>query len=226
MPWPPDDELAFPGRGDTIRAPRHLPKTHLQRETTMSEPGHDNIDAPEDHLRSLVLLMEKALRLRSEGNEEEAVTVLRDILHVEPRLAEPRLELCHIAATQGRHDEAEAQARMAVEMLRSGGQWTADLEADEILSFALNLLGEVVVRDLEEGDLLMTDRPQFVSRWNEASECFRESLERDNSNRDARSNVIHYRPMDTSQPSTGSESPDSSGDASDSLSTDSSPTTE
>jgi tetratricopeptide (TPR) repeat protein len=192
----------------------------------MSDPGHDNIDAPEDHLQSLVPLMEKALRLRSEGNEEQAVAVLRDILRVEPRLAEPRLELCHIAAGEGRHDEAEAQARMAVEALRGGGQWTADLEADEILSFALNLLGEVIVRALEEGDLLMTDRPQFVSRWNEASQFFRESLERDNSNRDARSNVIHYRPMAEAQPSPGSESPGSSTDDSDTLSAESSPTTE
>jgi tetratricopeptide (TPR) repeat protein len=144
--------------------------------------------------------------LRRDGKDEEAAEVLRAILSSEPRLAEARLELCHIAATRGDWEEAEEQGRLAIETLRSGGQWTLDLEADELLSFALNLLGEVIVRCLEEGDLLMDDRPAFVARWNEASGFFRESLERDNSNKDARTNCIHHRPMAEDQDSSDSPS--------------------
>jgi len=165
----------------------------------MSEMGHDNMDAPEGHLEALKPLMQQAMALREEGKDEEASKMLREILRAEPRLAEPRLELSHIAAAASDWPEAENQARMAVDALRSGGQWTLDLEPGQILSFALNLLGEVVVRDLEEGDLLMVDRPLFVTRWNEASNCFREALEQDNANRDARTNCIHYRPMDENQ---------------------------
>ena len=170
----------------------------------MSEPGHDNMDAPEAHLQRLEPLLEKALSLRGDGKDEEAIGLLREILQADPRLAEPRLELSHIAAAEGDWQESETQARMAVEALRAGGQWTLDLEANEILSFALNLLGEVVVRGLEEGDLLMTDRAEFVARWNEASGFFREAWEGDKSNKDARSNCIHYRPMDEAQPSSDS----------------------
>ena len=178
----------------------------------MSETGHDNIDAPEGYLEELQPLMRQAMALRDEGKDEEASKVLREILRSEPRLAEPRLELSHIAASACDWPEAENQARMAVDALRSGGQWTLDLEPSQILSFALNLLGEVLVRDLEEGDLLMVDRPRFVTRWNEASNCFREALEQDNANRDARTNCIHYRPMDENQSLESSSLPAPSAD--------------
>jgi|GEM_PF-1914824 tetratricopeptide (TPR) repeat protein len=165
----------------------------------MSQAGHDNVEAPEGHLDSLAPKMLHAMDLRRQGKDDEAVEVLTDVLRAEPRLAEARLELCHIAASKGDWEEAEGQGRFAVETLRGGGQWTLDLESNELLSFALNLLGEVIVRCLEEGDLLMDDRPSFVARWNEASEFFRESLELDNSNRDARTNCVHYRPMAEAQ---------------------------
>jgi tetratricopeptide (TPR) repeat protein len=176
----------------------------------MSDNGHDNVDAPEGHLDALAPKMMAAMDLRRDGKDEEAAEALREILRGEPRLAEARLELCHIAATRKDWDEAEEQGRLAIETLRGGGQWTLDLESDELLSFALNLLGEVIVRCLEEGDLLMDDRPAFVVRWNEASGFFRESLERDNSNKDARTNCIHYRPMAEDQDSSGSSSPGTS----------------
>ena len=174
----------------------------------MNDNSHDNVDSPEGHLEALAPKMMAAMDLRREGKDEEAAEALREILSQEPRLAEARLELCHIAASQSDWEEAEAQGRLAIEMLRGGGQWTLDLEPDELLSFALNLLGEVIVRCLEEGDLLMDDRPAFVARWNEASGYFRESLERDNSNKDARTNCIHYRPMPEGQdPSSSSGEP-------------------
>jgi len=172
----------------------------------MSSDGHDNVDSPEGHLDALAPKMLAAMNLRREGKDEEAAEALREILHSEPRLAEARLELCHIAATKSDWEEAEEQGRLAIETLRGGGQWTLDLESDELLSFALNLLGEVIVRCLEEGDLLMDDRPAFVTRWNEASNFFRESLERDNNNKDARTNCIHYRPMAEDQDSSVSPS--------------------
>jgi len=192
----------------------------------MSEPGNDNMDEPEVHLQELGPQLEQALALRGAGKDEEAIVLLREILKAEPRLAEPRLELSHIAASASDWREAEAQARLAVDTLRGGGQWTLDLEANELLSFALNLLGEVVVRGLEEGDLLMTNRPEFVERWNEASGFFREALEGDNSNKDARSNCIHYRPMEEVQPSPDSGPSAATGGPSSEASSLSSPTTE
>ena len=161
--------------------------------------------AAEGHLEALAPKMMAALELRREGEDEQATELLGEILKAEPRLAEARLELCHMAAQRSDWEEAEAQGRLAVETLRSGGQWTLDVEPAELMSFALNLLGEVLVRDLSEGDLLMTDRPAFEARWNEASGLFKEALESDNSNRDARSNCIHYRPMSEEPSGEGSE---------------------
>jgi len=152
-------------------------------------------DAPEVHLESLEDAMAEALELRQKGSNEEAVRLFRQILSSEPRLAEPRLELAHLAASADDWEEAEAQARMAVQVLRSGGQWILDLPAEQLLAFAVNLLGEILVRSIELGDLIFRDKKRFNTIWNEAANLFVEAKALDPSNEDARSNAMHYRPI-------------------------------
>ena len=84
---------------------------------------------------------------------------------------------------------------MAVDILRSGGQWTDDVGADALLSFALNLQGEVLVRELEEGDLFLVDKEAFAQLWNGASLLFAEACELDADNEDARRNRSRYRAL-------------------------------
>jgi tetratricopeptide (TPR) repeat protein len=147
------------------------------------------------HLASLGSQLHKALALRRDGNVDGAEKLLREILLAEPRLAEPRLELAHIAAARGDWEEAAEQARAAVIALREGGQWTMDLSPDELMAFALNLLGELVVRPLEEGDLFLRDQAAFAQRWNECATMFAEAARLDPENEDARRNRNRYRPV-------------------------------
>ena len=77
----------------------------------MSQAGHDNVEAPEGHLDSLAPKMLHAMDLRRQGKDDEAVEVLTDVLRAEPRLAEARLELFHIAASKGDWEEGEGQGR-------------------------------------------------------------------------------------------------------------------
>jgi len=169
------------------------------RKTTESAeseaPSGVETDAPEAHLDSLQDVMAEAFELRGQGKIAEAVGLFRRILAAEPRLAEPRLELAHLAASGEDWEEAEAQARMAVQVLRSGGQWTLDLSAEELLAFAVNLLGEVLVRSIDSGDLIFRDRKRFNAIWNEAATLFAEAQALDPSNEDARGNATHYRPI-------------------------------
>ena len=139
--------------------------------------------------------MRKALALRQSGQEVEAEKLLREIIRTDPRLPEPRLELAHLAAMRDDWVEAEAQARLAVEQIRAGGQWIADLPPPTLLSFALNLLGETLVRPLEEGDLFLVDRPAFTVVWNEAAGIFEEAARLDPDSEDARRNTSRYRPL-------------------------------
>jgi tetratricopeptide (TPR) repeat protein len=150
----------------------------------------------QEQLTALEPKMRRALTAREQGNDGEARKLFEAILKEEPRLAEPRLELSHMAALTEDWEEAQSQARLAVEILKRGGQWTQDVEPQVLLGFALNLLGELMVRPLEEGDLFLTDRPRFDACWNEASTLFGLAMATDPSNVDARRNATRYRRLE------------------------------
>jgi hypothetical protein len=157
--------------------------------------GREALDADRALLEALEPKMRKALALRQAGDEAAAVKLLRAILADEPRLAEPRLELAHLAVVAEAWEEAREQAAMAVEILRAGGQWILDLPPETLLSFALNLLGETVVRPLEEGDLFLVDREAFTTAWNGAAALFEEATKLDPDNEEARRNHTRYRAL-------------------------------
>ena len=56
-----------------------------------------NIDGDDDRaVQALEKRFEEALEARRRGDVDDAAELLRGILKVEPRLAEPRLELAHL----------------------------------------------------------------------------------------------------------------------------------
>jgi tetratricopeptide (TPR) repeat protein len=154
------------------------------------------MELDQEQLTALEPKMRLAMTAREQGNDAEAKKLFEEILKEDPRLAEPRLELAHMAALTEEWEEAQAQARLAVEILKRGGQWTQDVVPEVLLGFALNLLGELVVRPLEEGDLFLTDRPRFDTSWNEASTLFGLAIAADPSNVDARRNATRYRRLE------------------------------
>ena len=160
-----------------------------------AELARQVLDADRAITEALEPRMRTALALRQQGEDGKAQELLREIVHTDPRLPEPRLELAHLAAVRGDWLEAQAQARLGVQLLRAGGQWTADLPPSTLLAFAINLLGETVVRPLEEGDLFLVDRPAFVAAWNEAAALFDEAARLDPGNEEARRNGARYRPL-------------------------------
>lgn len=133
----------------------------------------------------------EAIEARREGRTDRAQDLLRAVLKEDPRLAEPYLELATMAGDAGDLDEAEALARTALEVLRQGGQWIADLSEGELMGFALNLLGEIVMRQAEER--VFGDPSAFRTRWNEAASLFAQACAEDPENEDARRNATHCR---------------------------------
>ncbi len=160
------------------------------------EASERSIEDIEETLVQLAPKMAKALDLRRAGQDAKAEKLLREILLAEPRLAEPRLELAHMAALREDWEEAQEQAQEAVDLLSRGGQWNEDLPPEALMSFALNLLGEVLVRPLEEGDLLLQDREGFIAIWNRAATAFASAVELVPDSEDAKRNRARYRPIE------------------------------
>lgn len=158
----------------------------------MTKQSPDFLDLEREALVELVPVFEKALGLRQEGNEKKAEQLLRVILKVEPRLAEPRMEIAHIATSRGDREEAEEQLRFAIDVLRSHGQWTLDLEPDALMSYALNFLGEVVISAFDDADSDEID-DAFIEIWNEAAGLFAEATKLDPKNQDAAANAARVR---------------------------------
>ena len=150
-------------------------------------------DPVREGMEGLEVLFREGLAARQAGQRAAAVGAYRAILKRDPRLAEPYLELATLAAEDGDLDEAEALARSGVAQLRLGNQWTDDLGEGQLLAFALNLLGEVLLQKAE--DTIEVDTPAFVAQWNEASTLFREALAHDPADAHARSNALHCRPL-------------------------------
>lgn len=126
----------------------------------------------EAHLEELESRLMEALKLRRDGQTEKATEELRYILKVEPRLAEPRMELASIALQSGQWEEAEAQAEEAVQILKNGGQWTEELDEKVLLSLAWNLLGEAL-RQQADSDEVVFGSPE---RWQELMEKAKEAF--------------------------------------------------
>jgi len=146
-------------------------------------------------LEGLAEKLQRALELRDAEDDDAAEELLRSIITTEPRLAEPRLELAHIAVGREDWDEAEGQAREAVEILQRGGQWTLEIDPDVFLAFAYNLLGEILVRSIDGTDLIESDRDAFMKTWNAAAQAFEEAYQLDPDNEDIASNFGRVRPV-------------------------------
>lgn len=120
-----------------------------------------------------------ALALREAGKVDEAEESLRDILKVEPRLAEPRMELGRILVDTDRVAEAEEHVRMALEQLEAGGQWTDELPEDVVLGLCHALLAEILRRRADEDDVIFGDPEAFHALVRESKQHFDEAARLD-----------------------------------------------
>ena len=136
----------------------------------------------EAHLAGLGEEFLKALEHRRAGQVDACRESLQEILAVEPRLPEPRMELSSIALEAGQLEEAEAQAEEAIRLLEADGQWTAEVAEEVLLSMAWSLLGEALRRQAEVDDVVFGDPAVFEQLTRRARSAFikAEALDPDN----------------------------------------------
>ncbi len=120
-----------------------------------------------------------ALRTKDAGDLDRAEDELRAILRVEPRLAEPHMELARILLDTDRLSEAEAHAREALAHLDAGGPWTEDLPENTVRAIAWALLAEVLRRIADEDDVIFGDPARFKALIDESRAAFDKASELD-----------------------------------------------
>jgi tetratricopeptide (TPR) repeat protein len=139
-------------------------------------------DVQDDERALLDSLGEKfmrALRDKDRGRIDDAEDTLRSILQVEPRLAEPRMELARVLLDTDRLVEAEEQSREALSQLETGGQWTDNLPENVIMGLAHGLLAEVLRRRADDDDVIFGDPDAFRKLVEESKTHFSQAAELD-----------------------------------------------
>lgn len=122
-----------------------------------------------DELASTFL---RALAHKDAGRVDEAEEALREILHKEPRLAEPHLELARLLLDTDRVHAAEPHAREALRWLEAGGLWTDEIPENVVQGIAHALLAEILRRRADEDDVIFGDPAQYHALVAESREHF------------------------------------------------------
>ena len=132
-----------------------------------------------------------ALAHKEAGRVDRAEDELRAILRVEPRLPEPRMELARLLLDTDRLEDAEDQAREALESLELGGAWTEDVPEQTVKSIAHATLAEVLRRRADEDDVIFGDPDAFRALVEEARQHFAKAAELDPSDATANYYAFH-----------------------------------
>lgn len=141
--------------------------------------GDGAAEPAETHLAGLGPRFMEGLRHRAEGRVDQAMEIFGEILKAEPRLAEPRMEVARVLLEMGRLEDAEAEAREAVRLLETGGQWTDELPENVVLALAWALLGEILKEKASTDDVVFGDPETFRGLLEESRAAYARAAELD-----------------------------------------------
>lgn len=142
----------------------------------------DPTQAEEAHLAALGQRFLGALTLMQKGDVDGAADELRAVLRVEPRLAEPRLELARLLLETDQPEEAAEEAAEAARILEGGGQWTEDVPENVLLGVAWDLHGEALRRQADRDEVIFGDPEQWRTLTEQSRASFKKAAALDPDN--------------------------------------------
>jgi tetratricopeptide (TPR) repeat protein len=148
----------------------------------------------EAHLAPLNGRFLQAMTYRRNGHVDRAADSLRAILKIEPRLAEPHMELASIHLSLEQPERAVEHAREAVRLLEAGSRWNEDLPANVVLSLAHDLLGESIRRIADQDSVVFGDPDRWRELMAEAKAAFKTSANLDPENEHASWSAFGFAP--------------------------------
>ncbi len=132
-----------------------------------------------DVLAELGVRFMTALNHREAGRIDAALDDLRAVVLVEPRLAEPHLELARIYLDMGRLPDAEAEVREAILHLERDGRWLEELSTEVLQAIAYALLGEILKELASSDEVVFGDAKRFHALISESKAAFQRAHELD-----------------------------------------------
>jgi tetratricopeptide (TPR) repeat protein len=131
------------------------------------------------HLEGLGPRFLAALDARANGRVDFALDELREILKIEPRLAEPRMEVARILLEFGQLEPAEGEVREALRILEAGGSWTEDVPEHVVLAMAWALLGEILKERASSDEVVFGEAEAFRALLAQSRAAFARAAELD-----------------------------------------------
>ncbi len=168
----------------------------------MSTEADSHTERDEEHLAPLTVRFMHALERRRAGQVDRAADDLRAILRVEPRLAEPHIELASIHLAMEQPEPGVEHAREAVRLLESGSRWNEDLPEDVLKSLAYNLLGEALRKVADQDAVVFGEPDRWKALMEEARQSFRTAAALDPDNQHASWAAFGFGPEPEEAPET------------------------
>ncbi len=134
----------------------------------------------------------QAVTAHTHGDEDRALTLFKKVLSIDPRLPEARLEVAMILLRRGRLDEAEAQAREALEQVEKGWRSLDAFTDEQLLAHASNLVAEILKARIGDDNAAL--RPDAMrALWEEAGRLVARAAELDPDNPDVMRNYYGFK---------------------------------
>ena len=144
-----------------------------------------SFDGEDSHLEALQDQFMVGLECTQAGHIDRAAELFRNILKMEPRLAEPRMELARLLLDTGQIDEASEQLAEAISVLEKGGQWIDQIPENTVLSAAYALLGESFQRQANVDSIVFGHPEQWKRLMEKAKAAFARAKTLDPENTEA-----------------------------------------
>ena len=154
-------QLHFPPLSTTFLEAPLATNTLLQNEHELLE-----------QLSEMFLAAGESLRA---NNIDSAEDTLREIIRLEPRLAEPQLSLARVMLDSNRLPSAEEHTRIALRNLDETGIWTEDVAENVVRAIAHAQLAEILRRTADEDDVIFGDPERFKALLRESQEHYQKA---------------------------------------------------
>lgn len=104
---------------------------------------------------------QKAIQAKHNNDIDLSNRLFKEIINIEPRIAEARFELAHNYLETKQLEEAQSHSEEATRILEDGGQWLEDISENSLLAMAYSLQGEIYREQANSDEVVFRNPDEF-----------------------------------------------------------------